>query len=181
MMNITIAGAGGIGSNVAVHLIRSGITRLTIIDFDKVEASNLNRQFYFADQIGQPKVKMLAHNLGRINPDIDITCVNTRITEQNIDELFADCNIIVEGFDSISEKKMVLEKFGNNTNLMVSASGIAGCEVETITTRKIGNCYIVGDFAKDCRFHPLFSHKVSAVAAKMAEIILLHGEFYANI
>lgn len=180
MMHIGIAGAGGIGSNVAVHLVRSGINRLKIIDFDKVEQSNLNRQFYFARQIGNPKVTMLAENLKAINPEVDIQAVNTRINEQNIEELFQECNVIVEGFDSIPEKKLLLERFGNSKSLVVSASGIAGADTESITQRRIAGSVIVGDFSKDCRLHPLYSHKVATVAAKMAEIILTHGESYAN-
>ncbi len=68
-MKIGIAGAGGIGSNVAVNLVRSSASALKIVDFDRVELSNLNRQFYFHDQIGRFKVEALAENLRRIRPE----------------------------------------------------------------------------------------------------------------
>lgn len=174
-MKITIGGAGGIGSNVAVNLVRAGITTLTIIDFDKVEPSNLNRQFYFADQIGGLKVEMLAKNLLRINPEIKITPIAKRVTPENIQELFIDCDTIVEGFDGSNDKKMMLEQLGSRDSLLVSASGIAGIELDRICTRKIGNGIIVGDFLTDCCNAPLYSHKVLAVAAKMTEIILTGG------
>ncbi|MBP5226911.1 MAG: ThiF family adenylyltransferase, partial [Kiritimatiellae bacterium] len=57
---VGIAGAGGLGSNCAMHLVRAGLTRLVIADFDIVNESNLNRQFYFRDQLGQKKVTALA-------------------------------------------------------------------------------------------------------------------------
>ncbi len=82
-MNIGIAGVGGIGSNVAIILVRSGIDTLTLVDFDRVEAANLNRQFYFADQVGRLKVAMLAENLRRIRPGIAIETVVARLDAGN--------------------------------------------------------------------------------------------------
>ena len=66
-MRIGIAGAGGIGSNVAMLLVRAGFTKFTIVDFDYLEQSNLNRQFYFEDQLGKSKVESLKINLERIS------------------------------------------------------------------------------------------------------------------
>ncbi|MGW8195144.1 MAG: sulfur carrier protein ThiS adenylyltransferase ThiF [Desulforhopalus sp.] len=175
-MNIGIAGAGGIGSNVAVNLVRSGITTIHLVDFDRVEPSNLNRQFYFADQVGRKKVDMLALNLQRINPELSLTTACTRITPNNIEDLFSCCDIIVEGLDGEADKKLLLESFCRNKSLVVSACGIAGDDLGRICTRKIGNSYVVGDFTSDCQDLPLFAHKVLTVAAKMSEIILQHGK-----
>ena len=66
---VGIAGAGGLGSNCAMHLVRSGIGKLVIADFDTVNESNLNRQFFFRDQVGRVKVEALRENLLRINPE----------------------------------------------------------------------------------------------------------------
>ncbi|SDP13630.1 sulfur carrier protein ThiS adenylyltransferase ThiF [Desulforhopalus singaporensis] len=176
-MRTGIAGVGGIGSNVAVNLVRSGVTDLTLIDFDLVEPSNLNRQFYFADQIGKPKVEMLAANLKRIDPGVNLVTRCTRLDNGNLETLFGDCDIIVEGFDRSEDKKMVLELLGPLKKLTVSACGIAGLELDAITTRKIGNCFVVGDFTRDIHDHPLFCCKVAAVAAKMAEIVLTYGGY----
>lgn len=104
-MKIGIAGAGGIGSNVAVHLVRSGIESIKIIDFDKVEKSNLNRQFYFYDQIGMYKSEAVKLNLERIGSSTKIESVNIKIEAENIEELFNDCDIVVEAFDKKSIKK----------------------------------------------------------------------------
>ena len=76
---VGIAGAGGLGSNCAMHLVRSGVKHITIVDFDVVNESNLNRQFFFRDQIGQKKVEAIKENLLRIEPDADIRAVDMRL------------------------------------------------------------------------------------------------------
>ncbi|WP_319547737.1 sulfur carrier protein ThiS adenylyltransferase ThiF [Desulfogranum marinum] len=171
-MKIGIAGAGGIGSNVAVNLVRSGITALKIIDFDRVESSNLDRQFYFADQVGKMKVDMLRYNLMRINPDVEIEISTERITPSNIDQLFIHCDTIVEGLDKKTDKKLVLEHFGQSKRLVISASGIAGSDIATIQVKKIGNTHVVGDFITDCCHATLYAHKVITVAAGMTAVLL---------
>lgn len=170
-MKIGIAGAGGIGSNVALNLVRSGITQLKLVDFDRVEPGNLNRQFYFADQIGLFKVEALKINLSRINPKVQLEAQVQRINAQNCVELFSGCDLIVEGFDRQADKKMLIETFANKKDV-VSACGIAGSDLATIRSRRIGNSYIAGDFTTDCHQAPLFSHKVTTVANYMTEFIL---------
>jgi sulfur carrier protein ThiS adenylyltransferase len=171
-MRIGIAGVGGIGSNVAVNLVRSGICKFTIADFDTVEPSNLNRQFYFEDQIGEAKVSMLRENLLRINPGVDIKVFPEQLDRDNIVDVFNDCSIVVEGFDGSEDKKMMLEAFAGDTRPVVSASGIAGSSVDKLSTRTLGNCHIAGDFTTDCRDADLYAHKVIAVAAIMTDKIL---------
>lgn len=178
-MKIGIAGVGGIGSNVAQMLVRSGITNLKIIDFDRVEPGNLNRQFYFHDQVGQQKVEMLAKNLQRIRADVQIDIVACRIDAHNCAALFAGCQVVVEGLDLSTDKKMLLEALAGGKQLVVSACGIAGRDLATIRVRHLGNCCIVGDFSSDCADAPLFAHKVLAVASHMTDIILRHGGSYA--
>ncbi|MCL2790004.1 MAG: sulfur carrier protein ThiS adenylyltransferase ThiF [Desulfobulbus sp.] len=170
---IGIAGVGGIGSNVAANLVRSGIGPLKIVDFDRVDGSNLNRQYYFADQIGQLKTEALAHNLHRIRPDLRIETVTARIDAGNCPAIFADCDLIVEGFDRPTDKKMLAELLGMG-QIMVSACGIAGSDLAAVRTRRLGSCFIVGDFATDCAKEPLFAHKVGTIANHMSAIILHH-------
>jgi len=177
-MRVGIAGVGGIGSNVAVNLVRSGITSFTIADFDTVESSNLNRQFYFEDQVGQPKVAMLLENLLRIDPSVGIKVFPERLDEGNILEVFADCSIIVEGFDGSEDKKMLLETFAGDSRPVVSASGIAGSCVDDLSSRSLGNCCIAGDFTTDCKDAKLYAHKVVAVAAIMTDKILTECGHY---
>ncbi|BHH81853.1 sulfur carrier protein ThiS adenylyltransferase ThiF [Desulforhopalus sp. 52FAK] len=177
-MRVGIAGVGGIGSNVAVNLVRSGVTKFTIADFDTVERSNLNRQFYFEDQIGEPKVAMLMENLLRINPSVDIKVFPERLDNFNIVDVFSDCSLIVEGFDGSGDKKMLLELFAGDSRTIVSASGIAGSCVDNLTSRRLGNSWIVGDFVSDCNDAKLYAHKVIAVAAIMTDKILTECGHY---
>lgn len=179
-MRIAIAGAGGIGSNVAVNLVRSGVTALRLVDFDRVEAGNLNRQFYFHDQIGRLKVEMLAANLHRIRPDLDLETMAIRLDAANCLSLLGDCPLVVEGLDAAGAKKMLLESLAEGNRTVVAASGIAGSDLDGIRVRRIGNCHIVGDFGSDCARQPLFAHKVAAVACRMTEIILHEGGFHAQ-
>ncbi len=172
-MKIGIAGVGGIGSNVAVNLVRSGVDWLKIVDFDRVDATNLNRQFYFHDQIGRLKVEALTENLGRIRPGLRIEAVAARIDAGNCRSLLADCDLVVEGFDRRTDKKMLLETFGSD-RIVISACGIAGSDLDTIATRRLATCFIVGDFVTDCADAPLFAHKVATVANRMSAIILHH-------
>jgi len=170
-MKIGFAGVGGIGSNVAANLVRSGVDTLKLIDFDRVESSNLNRQFYFQDQIGAYKVEALAHNLWRIRPELTLDIMIQRLNRTNCRTLFNDCDLVVEGFDREADKKMLVEELAGE-HLIVSACGIAGAELETIGRRRLGACTVVGDFATDCRNAPLYAHKVIAVACHMTEQIL---------
>lgn len=171
-MKIGIAGVGGIGSNMAVNLVRSGIGPLKLVDMDEVEASNLNRQFYFTDQIGMRKVTALTENLQRISTTVSLESIHTEISRKNCRELFADCGLIVEGLDDQRSKKMLLEELAPTTRLIVSASGIAGLDLQEIGCRKFERCVVVGDFITDCSIAPLYLHKLQAICAHMTEILL---------
>jgi len=96
---VGIAGAGGLGSNCAVALARVGIGKLIIADFDVVSLSNLNRQYYFYDQIGKKKTTSLKENILRINPSCNVVAYDVFVDKTNISELFHECDIIVEAFD----------------------------------------------------------------------------------
>lgn len=181
LINIGIAGVGGIGSNVAANLARSGFNHFTLVDFDLVEESNLNRQFYFADQIGRAKTEALAENLRRIAPNIHLSCRQTRIEAGNCRSLFSDCTVIVEGFDGEKEKKMLLEELAPEKELLVSACGIAGCDVAEIGIRRLGNCVVAGDFISNCQQQTLYAHKLQAVCAWMSEAIVYYREHGGDI
>jgi sulfur carrier protein ThiS adenylyltransferase len=152
---VGIAGAGGLGSAVAVALARVGIGRMVIADFDVVEPSNLNRQQYFIDQIGQPKVAALAANLQRINPYVAVEPHPTLLDPANIPVIFAACSIVVEAFDRADMKAMlvdtVLVQMVGVT--VIAASGLAGYgSNNAITTRKITTrLYLSGDGASEAQ------------------------------
>ncbi|PIE61662.1 MAG: thiamine biosynthesis protein ThiF [Desulfobacterales bacterium] len=165
---IGIAGAGGIGSNVARHLVQCGITQFKIVDFDRVAQSNLDRQFYFFDQIGHLKVLCLKENLQRLSPSTEVDAVVQRIMPGACTALFSDCDLVVEGFDDAAAKKHLVEELSVQGLPIVSASGIAGKDMQGIKRRKIGNCTIVGDFSTDVADAELFPPKVAVITAMMA-------------
>ena len=106
---VGIAGAGGLGSNCAVALARSGVGTLVISDFDIIEEPNLNRQYYFTDQIGLMKTVALKENIARINPEVHVIVHQKILEKENITEIFSGCHIIVEAFDSPEMKEMLIE------------------------------------------------------------------------
>jgi len=145
---VGIAGAGGLGSNVAMALTRVGIGRLIIADFDLVSDSNLNRQFYFRDQINIKKVEALKENLLRINPDIKIEIHDLKLNVGNIISMFNDVDVMVEAFDRADMKELIIELFQlkqPNTPLVVG-NGMAGWgKSNEMKVQKFGNLYICGD------------------------------------
>ena len=145
-VRVGIAGAGGLGSNCAMHLVRSGVKHITIADFDVVNESNLNRQFFFRDQIGQKKVEAIKANLLRIEPDADIRAVDIRLDASSAREVFADCGIVVEAFDAVDAKVMLVSAFASSGKKLVTASGLAGWgRSNAMRVRKMGSIVAIGD------------------------------------
>ncbi|WP_459838029.1 sulfur carrier protein ThiS adenylyltransferase ThiF [Halanaerobaculum tunisiense] len=174
-VTIGIGGAGGLGSNCAFNLVRSGFKNFVIVDFDIIEYSNLNRQFYFRDQVGEKKVAALKKNLLQINSDLNLEIKDTKVTSQNTAQLFTSCDIVVEAFDQVTSKKLLAEKFMNSNKLLVSAAGLAGWgEGDDIKTKRVKeNFYLVGDLETEVSEEvPPMSPKVNIAAAKQADIIL---------
>jgi len=171
-MKVGIAGVGGIGSNVAVNLVRAGWHDLKLVDMDRIETANLNRQFYFADQIGCYKVEALRENLLRIDPSARIETLVLRLDGHNIIRTFANCGVIVEGFDNERTKKLLIESFAERNTPVVSACGIAGYGLSEVRTKRIGNCEVIGDFSSDFREQGLYCPKIQIIAAMMADQVL---------
>ena len=169
---VGIAGAGGLGSNAAACLVRSGIGKIIIADFDIVEHSNLNRQFYFADQIGQAKVDAIEENLLRIREDVEIDAFQVRIDSENAPDIFQGIDILLECLDSAEAKAMLvgtaLAKMNNI--YVISASGMAGFgRSNEIVTRKISERLIlVGDLASDMNNMPMTAARVAIAASHQA-------------
>jgi sulfur carrier protein ThiS adenylyltransferase len=150
---IGIAGAGGLGSNIAVSLARAGAGRLILADFDKIEASNLNRQQYAVNQIGQRKVKALQANLKLIAPFTKTTAHDIKVRAANIEKLFGGADILIEAFDKAEEKGMLINGWLrlHPDRPIIAASGLAGYGGNSkLRTRRMGNLYICGDGASQC-------------------------------
>ena len=151
--SVAVCGLGGLGSNIAIALARAGIGRLHIIDFDTVDISNLNRQQYFPEQLGQPKSQALADTLKRIAPYCDIVSHQVKLTEENIPSLLADDDIICEAFDKADQKAMLVNCVLENMpeKYLVSGSGMAGIAPANMikTKRLMKRFYLCGDGESD--------------------------------
>lgn len=174
---VGIAGCGGLGSAVAVSLARLGVGRLLLVDYDLVEPSNLNRQQFFVDQIGLPKVEALRDNLERMNPFVIVETRELRLTRENLPEIFAGCTVLAECFDDPEMKRemtLAVRRELPGTPL-VTVSGIAGHgPSEEITIRKVlDNVYLVGDRVSGARpGQGLLAPRVAVAAGHQANLIL---------
>lgn len=146
---VAVCGLGGLGSNIAVSLARAGVGRLILIDYDKVDISNLNRQQYKASQIGTEKALALTCNINEISPYTEVTAYARRVTENNYRDLLSDADIICEAFDAAEEKSMLVNLVLENMpdKYLVAASGMAGlgCANQIVTRRIMKRFYLCGD------------------------------------
>ena len=150
---VAVCGLGGLGSNIAVSLSRAGIGKLVLIDFDRVDVTNLHRQQYRACQVGMPKPDALLENLKEIAPYTEYETHFEKVTAENAPQLLAKADVVCEAFDSAEAKAMLVNTVLENMpeKFLVAASGMAGYgSGNAITTRKVaGHFYVCGDGRSD--------------------------------
>lgn len=173
---VGIAGAGGLGSNVAVSLARAGVGKLIIADKDRVCPSNLNRQQFFLEQIGQPKVEALKENLKRMNPFSEYEVHRVKVTSHNVSKIFGEAQILVEAFDLAEEKSMLINTWLSlfPERPVVAASGLSGFgKNNKIKTRRLGKLYLCGDEESEPtdRVSPM-APRVGIVANLQANLVI---------
>lgn len=175
--HVAIAGLGGLGSHIAIELVRAGVGYLHVVDFDRVEPSNLNRQCYTMQHLGRYKTEALTEQLKQINPYAQIQMDTVRVTEENLLELFQNDSYICEAFDRPEAKAMlvngILENFPEK--ILVSGSGMAGYESSnTIVTKQVlPNFYLCGDGVTGAvEGRGLMATRVSICAAHEANMII---------
>lgn len=174
---VAICGLGGLGSNIAITLARAGIGKLILIDFDKVDITNLHRQQYKANQIGMDKTKALYKNLKEINPYLETEIHTVYLDEKNLRDLISEADIICEAFDN-AECKAMLTNFVLSElqdKYIVAASGMAGLgSANDIHTRKVSKrFYLCGDEVSDIKDGiGLVSSRVMLCAAHQAHTVL---------
>lgn len=173
---VGIAGCGGLGSNCAVALARVGVGKLIIADFDVIEESNLNRQYFFYKQIGQKKVQCLCENIQLINPKVNIETHHIKLDPSNLVDIYKNCNVIVEAFDKAEMKQMIIETVSENLPQipLVVGLGVAGWgDSNSIKNRQIDNLFICGDEGKETtEDHPPLAPRVGIVASMQANTVL---------
>ncbi len=174
---VAVCGLGGLGTNIAISLARAGVGRLVLIDFDKVDVANLNRQQYKTSQIGMYKTEAMAENIAEISPFTEVEIHTSMLCEANAHELLYPADIICEAFDGAEAKAMitnfVLEHYPEK--YLVAASGMAGLgSANSITTKRIASkFYLCGDGESDVsQSGALFSTRAMLCAAHQAHTVL---------
>lgn len=174
---VAVCGLGGLGSNIAIALARAGVGHLHLIDFDRVDLTNLNRQQYAVGQLGQYKTDALRETLSLVSPYCDVTCDTIQVTEENLPDLLKTEDYICEAFDRAEAKAMlvsgVLEYFPEK--YLVAGSGLAGLgSANTIQTRRVSQrFYLCGDGTSDSSVGlGLVASRVLVCAAHEANMIL---------
>ena len=145
---VGIAGCGGLGSNAAVALARVGVGNLIIADFDVIIESNLNRQYFFYDQIGQKKCWALKENIERINPKCNVKAHDIKLSPSSILQLFSHVDVMIEAFDKAEMKEMLLRTMLQYKPQipLIMGSGLAGWgNTHLIREHAFDNVYIFGD------------------------------------
>jgi sulfur carrier protein ThiS adenylyltransferase len=172
---VAVAGLGGLGSNVALALARAGVGGLKLVDFDRVELSNLNRQQYGIRHLGRYKTEALREELLEVNPYLRIEYCTVKVDENNVKDLFAGVSVLCEAFDVPETKSMLVNRALESLpdTIIVSASGMAGYgSSNSVITRKItDHFYLCGDGAS----------KVRPGAGLMAPRVLICASHEANM
>lgn len=173
---VGIAGCGGLGSNCAMALARVGIGRLIIADFDVVSEHNLNRQYFFRDQIGKLKVYALKENLLRVNPALKVNAFDLRLCSNDILEVYSDCDVIIEAFDLAKMKQMIIETvlLFMPDKYIISGMGLAGWgENNRLKTVEMEKLIVCGDGEIEIsETLPPLAPRVSIVASMQANMAL---------
>lgn len=173
---VGIAGCGGLGSNCAIALARVGVGKLILADFDRVEESNLNRQYFFRDQVGEYKAEALRDNIHRIDDKLSIETHVVNLEPESVVTFFADCDVIVEAFDTDAAKQMIIETVLAEMpdKFIVSGQGLAGYgNNEGIKTERHDKLFIIGDrqtvVSED---NPPLGPRVGVVANMQANLVM---------
>lgn len=174
---VAVLGLGGLGSNICMALAKLGVGNMLIVDFDKVDITNIFRQNYSLSDIGEYKTEATLKHMQEINPYLNIKTLNVRVTAENISEIISGYDIICEAFDDKETKSLIineiLEKYDDK--IIVSGNGMAGYKsLNLIKTRRFGNrLYICGDMENGIETEKtLVAPRVCACAMHEANMVL---------
>ena len=141
--NVLIIGMGGLGCPLLTYLAASGVGKIGIVDFDKVEISNLNRQILFcSSDIGKLKVRQAKIAINRINKKIKIIPFEKKITQQNISKIFKNFDIICDGTDNYRTRYLINDYCLKNKKVLItSAISKFDGHLMKFDFKKKGPCY----------------------------------------
>lgn len=154
--HVLVIGAGALGSISAMYLAGSGVGRITVADFDTIDISNLQRQLSFTTaQCGRKKAEALRERIAEINPDIEVTAIDSMITSRQIDELTRGADLVLEGSDNPATKYIVSDSCTRCGTPYV-LGGVAQWQGQVMSWRQGYPCYreIFPEAAEDGGFTP---------------------------
>lgn len=173
---VGIAGLGGLGSHIAIALARMGVGHLVLVDFDRVDLSNIQRQNYTLAQVGDLKTEATAANLRAVHPDIRLDLYPDRLTPENIPNIFTGCSLVCEAFDDSGQKAMLVSSLLAETEARVIAnSGMAGCASGNLihSERRFDRLWLCGDGESDVAIDGhLYAPRVALCANHAALLVL---------
>ena len=174
--SVGIAGLGGLGSNAAIALARAGIGKLVLVDFDRVEKSNLDRQYYFLNQVGKPKTLALQANIKNVNSKVRIDCYDEMLVKGSMEKRFKDVDVVIEALDEAVTKTTFIEEILQKLpdKPIVAASGVTGYgHSDRISTKHLGNLHLCYDeHAPSSDDDVLFAPRVALIANWEANLAL---------
>lgn len=158
---ILLAGAGGLGSPIALQLVAMGVGYLRIVDRDVVSMSDLHRQYlYDVNSVGLPKVEVAASKLSTLNPKVEIDPIPISIKSWNVKDLVKDVEVVIDGLDSIEARYLInracvreeipyvyggaVETHGNVSTIIPGETPCLECFNPNLRDRDLPKCAIVG-------------------------------------
>jgi sulfur carrier protein ThiS adenylyltransferase len=171
---VGIAGAGGLGSNCAITLARTGVGRLITVDFDDISFEQIDRQYYFFNQLGKKKVLALKDILKEVAPTVTIVPLAVKIQQHHVVPIFKSCDLIIEALDDPATKKMFVEEVSRELpDIPIVAATRINCRLpaSSMTVKQSGQVYLCGYFSEfDLNDHPPLAPKVAMLANLQADI-----------
>ena len=174
---VGVAGIGGLGSQIALALARTGVGCLHLVDFDIVEPSNLNRQAYQICHLGKAKTMALKEEIKAVNPFIEVKTDNIYVDANNAATVFAKDEVVCEAFDNPEAKATLINSLLTHCSdtVVIAASGMAGyASGNSIQTRRINHrFYLCGDGETEaCEGQGLMAPRVMICAGHQANTVI---------
>ena len=177
--NVLIVGMGGLGCPLLTYLAASGVGKIGIVDFDKVEISNLNRQTLFSTKdIGKYKVNQEKKVINKINKKTKIISFKKKLTYKNINKIFNNYNIICDGTDNYNTRYLINDYCVKNKKILItSAISKFDGQLMKFDFKKKGPCYRCfmpspPDFENNCQSEGIFSPVAGIMGSLQANEVL---------
>ncbi len=187
-INVILFGVGGVGSWCAESLVRSGVHHLTIVDMDRVDVTNINRQLMATvDVVGEIKVELLKKRLLTINPNAQITTIYNRYTIDNSNDYnLSTYDYIIDAIDSIDDKMNLLIESVNHTKATVFSSMGAALKMNPLLIKsaefwKVSGCPLAASLRRKFRKHKIKLNRPIQCVFSDEKIISNDGNYFSYL